>query len=490
MIARLRDVARGTSGGRARGTLLVVGVALLALASAVPFPANATATDGTAAGTNADPATTANRTTGELAFDHTLDRLPDRPGDVRVTVETTVPEGVTSVAIQVPENATVVGTDGYERTDDGRETAWIWDRPDADTDRPTVTYVVGVDRTDDGTRETASTGDWTLFNWRTADVEWRYERSGDSPEPTVVERARAADEGVVGPGYAYLGPSETYSRTVDGETIRLVVPRAAEMEEAPETVLDALATASDDLRIGARNERLTVFVAPEPIDAAGRLSRVEVDGRQDAYVAAAEPLDTPDNAWFHEYVHSRQAYETASEMAWFDDASAEYYAAWLAYEGGHVSREAFYDYVRTDEKRDAVLAASKTATDGASYFKGMRVLAALDAEIREASGGDRTLTVVVRAMNAHEGAVDRTAFADLVADAAGEPRDEWLATYVGTDAAPSIPDYLPESRETAAGDDLREIDDDVWTASPTAKVLFVGGMVLAAWTLHSRRRSD
>jgi hypothetical protein len=349
---------------------------------------------------------------------------------------------------------------------------------------------VNVDRTDDGTREAASTGEWALFNWRAADVEWRYERAGDTPSPAVVERAHAAGEGVVGPGYAYLGPSETYSRTVDGETVRLVVPRAAEMEESPRAVLDALTTASDDLRVGARNERLTVFVAPEPIDASGRLSRAEVDGRQDAYVAADEPLDTPDNAWFHEYVHSRQAYETASGMAWFDDASAEYYAAWLAYEGGHASREAFYDYVRTDEDHDAVLTASESATDDASYFKGMRVLAALDAEIRAASDGDRTLAAVVRAMNAHEGTVDRTALAGFVADVAGDPRDEWLATYVGTSQAPSVPDYLPESRETAVGDDLREMRDDVETAPLTAQFLFVGGLVLAVWTLRSRFGSD
>ncbi|WP_152039674.1 hypothetical protein [Salinigranum salinum] len=486
MIARLRDVASETVGGDARETLLVGGLALLAVTSAIPLPASAAATDETSAAGGVDPATTANRTTGALTFDHTFERLPDRPGDVRVTVETTAPEHVTSVAIQVPENATVVETDGYERTGDDGETAWIWDRSDADTDRPTVSYVVNVDRTDDGTREAASTGEWALFNWRTADVEWRYERVDDTPEPVVVERGHAAGEGVVGPGYAYLGPSETYSRTVDGETIRLVVPQATEMAESPRAVLAALATASDDLRVGARNERLTVFVAPDPIDASGRLSRAEVDGRQDVYVAADEPLDTPDNAWFHEYVHSRQSYETAPGMAWFDDASAEYYAAWLAYEGGHVSREAFYDHVRTDEERDAVLAETESVDDDASYFKGMRVLAALDAEIREASDGDRTLRAVVAAMNAHDREVDRTAFASFVADAAGDPHDEWLATYVGTSQAPPVPDYLPGARETAVDDGVRAMGDDVGAAPLTAQLLFVGGVVLAVWTLRSR----
>ncbi len=264
-----------------------------------------------------------------------------------------------------------------------------------------------------------------------------------------------------------------------------MVPEAAEMAELPDTVADALAEASDDLRVGARNERLTVFVAPAPIDAPGKLSRAQVEGRQDMYVGAGRPLDTADNAWFHEHVHSRQSYETGSGMAWFDDASAEYYAAWLAHEGDHVSREAFYDYVRTDEASDAVLRDTESVTDSASYFKGIRVLAALDGEIRDASDGERTLQDVFVAMNAHEGPVDDEAFATLVEEAAGEPRDEWLATYIGTDAVPAVPDTLGDrTTDRLAAAQLR---DEVGDASLVGAVLFVSALVVGVGTLLTRR---
>lgn len=223
-------------------------------------------------------------------------------------------------------------------------------------------------------------------------------------------------------------------------------------EQCQSSAVASLAGASDDLHVGARNDRLTVSVVPEPIEAAGRLSRAEVDGRQDMYVGADEPLETADSAWFHEYVHSRQSYGTGAGMGRFDDASAEYYAALLAYEDGHVSEAAFYDYVRTDEENDAVLRGSRSVDDDASYFKGMRVLAALDADLREATGRKRTLQSVVRAMNAHDGTVDYGTFATLVAEAAGESRDEWLAAYVGSEAAPSVPDYLERDVDREPGD--------------------------------------
>lgn len=416
-----------------------------------------------------------------LTVTHTFERLPDSPGDVRVTAEADAPRSVSAVTLRPPEDASVVNADGYQRTDDG----WIWERSAA-PETATLAYVVTVDRTEDGTLEATSTGEWALFNWRNADTRWSYSRATDAPEPAVVERGEAAGEGVVGPGYAYLGPYETETRAVDGETIRLVVPETADMAASPVAVVDALARASDSLRVGARNDRLTVFVAPEPIEAAGRLSRAGVDGRRDMSVGADRRLDTADNAWFHEYVHSRQSYEAGPGMAWFEEATAEYYGAWLAYDGGHVSAATFYDYVRTDREGDAVLRESADG-DPATYFKGMRVLAALDAELRDATGGSQTLQSVFRAMNAHTGPVGYETFATLVRDAAGEDRDEWLATYVGTEASPSVPDYLDGRTPTATS----TLTGGRQATEPTplaGVVLFVAGVAVGVATLLLWRR--
>ena len=466
-------------GTETRPAVVAVALVLLVVATAGPVPAAAATT---ASPSGAAEAATATQDENVLTFTHAFERLPDQEGTVRVTVETAVPDSVTGVSVSPPDGADVVETTGYEQTTDG---TWTWDGAASAVDRPTITYVADVDRRDEGTLEATSTGDWALFNWRTADVAWRYSRRADAPEPAVVERGEPVGEGVVGPGYAYLGPYETETRTVDGETIRLVVPAAADMVSSPDAVADALAGASDDLRVGARNERLTVFVAPAPIDAPGKLSRAQVDGRQDMYVGADRPLETADNAWFHEYVHSRQAYEAGSGMRWFDDASAEYYAARLASEGGHVSEAAFVEYVRTDEASDAVLRESRSVTDRASYFKGMRVLAALDVEVREASGGDRTLQDVFAAVNAHDGTVTDETFATLVEETVGEPRDEWLATYVGTDATPTVPDSVAEATTERP---TREMLEPEGQAAPlVGAFLFAGALaVVGALRLHRR----
>ncbi|MEF8806351.1 MAG: hypothetical protein V5A63_20005 [Bacteroides sp.] len=428
-----------------------------------------------------DGVAAATATTDTLTITHTFERLPNRPGDVRVTVEADAPNSVSAITLRPPENASAVEADGYQRTDDG----WIWERSAA-PETATLTHVVTANRTEGGILEATSTGEWALFNWRDADVRWSYSRAADAPEPTVVEQAEAVGEGVVGPGYAYLGPYETETRAVDGETIRLVVPETADMAASPVAVADALARASDSLRVGARNDRLTVFVAPEPIEAAGRLSRAGVGGRRDMSVGADRRLDTADNAWFHEYVHSRQSYEAGPGVAWFEEATAEYYGAWLAYDGSHVSAATFYDYVRTDREGDAVLRESADG-DPATYFKGMHVAAALDAELRDATGGDQTFQSVFRRVNAYNGTVTYETLATLVETVAGESRDGWLATYVGTDALPSVPDYLDERTPTAtpaAGGSQQDAGD----SSVLAVVLFVAALLVGVGTFLFWRR--
>jgi hypothetical protein len=440
----------------------------------------------------------------DLAFVYTFERLPDRPGTVRVHVETTAPDRVSSVTVRPPVGATVESATGYVEAGsdgDGRA-AWTWDRSDggsesesesesspetASTRRTaTITYVAEVNRTDGDDLAGTSTGAWALFNWRRVDLQWAYERPPSTAEPDVTERAvGTAGEGVVGTGYAYLGPAETYGRTVEGERIRLVVPDAAadRMVASPRDVLAALATAARDLDVGGRNERVTVFVAPPPIEAPGRLSRAGPDDRVDAYVRADEPLDTPDNAWLHEYVHGRQDYRPAETLAWLDDGLAEYYAALLTYEQGRTSETAFYEYVRTDESADAILSEAAFG-ESASYEKGRRVAAALDAVVRADSEGLRSLQDVVARLNDADGRVDRETLRDAVAGAAGSDHDEWVTRYTTTPATPPVPATL----DPAVDDDGGDVAGRVAAAPPLGQVLFVLGVGLTAIAAVSIRR--
>ena len=394
-----------------------------------------------------------NASTETLSFEYTFGRLPDRPGRVEVSVTTAVPGNVTTVSVELPANAMVRSLDGYANTDDPGEL--VWHRSANGTDRPRISYTVGVNETDDGALEDVDVGAWALFNWREVDLQWAYDREVDTPEPTVVERqAGTVGPGVVGPAIAYLGPYETETRTVGGERIRLVVPAAAPVV-APAATADALAAASDDLRVGGQSEVVTVYVAPDPIEATGRTARAGNGRAVDAFVAADEPLRTVDNAWLHEYVHTRQTYRSGPALVWFDDASAEYYAAVLAYRQGLATKWAVYEYIRTDRGHDATLSETDSGDD-ATYFKGMRVLAAADAGVRAATDGRQTAQAVFRALNAHEGVVTRETFVTALSDTAGDPREEFVRRYVDTDAAPAVPIYL-DSQNVTTGKNATDV---------------------------------
>jgi hypothetical protein len=426
-------------------------------------------------------------TADPLVFEYTFARLPDRPGEVRVTVTVTAPTTVTEVGVQPTANATLVSAEGFESVTAEGDREFRWERGDEGSATASLTYDTSVNRTDDGTVEAVDTGEWALFNWQSTD-RWRYAREAGTERPPTVERATVAGEGVAGAAYAYLGPHESYTRRVAGEELRLVVPAAAEMAVEPTTVADALARAARDLRVGGRHAHLNVFVAPDPVEASGRLSRTELDGTQDMFVGADERLDTPDNAWFHEYVHSRQAYETGPAVDWLDDGLAEYYAALLTHEQGRISERAFYDYVRTERYADSVLAETESVTDPASYFKGMRVLAALDARLRAASDGDRTLEDVFRAVNDHPGTVTLATLTDIATTDDG-PDATWVERHVTTSAAPSVPDFLPDDRTTSAVDgEVGDVVDAAVAAPPVSQVLFAAGLACGVGTLLFRRR--
>lgn len=144
-------------------------------------------------------------------------------------------------------------------------------------------------------------------------------------------------------------------------------------------------------------------------------------------------LDEIEQTWVHEYVHLTQRLSVAPEMAWFVEASANYLAGLHQLYEGTVRFGAFYE--RYDRDLDGPAPVDRGSLGGYAVD---RVLCGLDAEIRRASG-DRTLLAVVRAMNDHDGRIDRGTFAALVADAAGTSLDGWLDRHLTRSPAAAIP---------------------------------------------------
>ena len=348
---------------------------------------------------------------------------------VRVTATFHAPN--TTLRVRLPNGADSVVADGFVRADGQFD--YRLEGPAS----ATLSYTVSVrdERSEYGGRNTAATDTWALF--RRHRVEPEVVASGK--EWSVTERYADDWRGIAGADVAYWGPHERYERRAGGQQITLVVPAAADVP--PDRVLDALAATATSLRVGARNDRVTVFVAPDPVRRGGLTSGWEADGAQDIWVHEASSLSNPNDVWVHEYVHTRQDYVASDRVAWFREASAEYYGALFAYRQGRVSFGAFKAYLRSvGPTANATVDAPDTwRTRDVPYEKGAMVAAALDARIRTASDGERSLQWVIARMNTHDGPVTDDDFRRFVERAAGRPLDDWFDRYVNGSALPTLP---------------------------------------------------
>jgi hypothetical protein len=357
--------------------------------------------------------------------EHTVG-MTDESGAVDVTTTVFVPDGTAGLRVTIPSGTDVYATDGFARVDDR---TYEWTRS---TDEPSLSYTmegnVTVDRGAGERHLFAVTDDWAIVRSPQVGI-----RTASGPAEAD-ERYRVDGAGAAGPHITYLGPHTTRVRDA-GQRFRLVVPAAANMTATPAAALDSLAHASRRISFGDRDEVVFVVVAPTSVPwAATGLQR----GEADLWIRDVQSVDTARNAWIHEYVHTRQDYEPTAETRWSVEGMAEYYAAVLPYEAGHVSFNRFRVTLasgRGDAYDDVVLAEPSTWEDGeGDYVKGALVWGALDRRLH-AVFGDGMDAVVARF---GDGAVSQSEFLDAVAA-------------VGT---PGVRSDARESTETTASPEL------------------------------------
>ncbi|WP_436910500.1 hypothetical protein [Halosimplex marinum] len=397
----------------------------------------------------------------------TYRRTPNATGTILATHRYRVRSNVSALVVYNYTGARVVNATGFDGRANGR---WTWD---GNATAPSVTLRVSVNRSSRqfGGLRWVDTGEWTLANPRT-DFAYRDARLDRwvyswQASADVDRRTRVGDggRGFAGPSIVYLGGFESTTANATAQRIRLVRPAAAEMADDPERVLRVLSTASAQLRVGARDSVVNAFAGPAPLRHGGTAATGH-GGHQDFWVSAGSDAGAPPNTWIHEYVHTRQLFVLASEMAWFREASASYYAAVVSVRVPPARPDEFDRFRETLGNRygeNATLTdRSSWSTTYVPYAKGTRVLAALDGRIRAATGGDRTLQAVFRRLNGHDGLVTYDDFAATVANVSGESHREWLDDHV-RGGAPVSPPESPYAY-TAPGSDF-DADGDGLTAA-------------------------
>jgi acyl dehydratase len=338
-----------------------------------------------------------------------------------------------------------------------------------------VTFAVDVNATGFGDTEAADVGPWALAR---AHPTFYYD---DSTNLTVADRSvegkRVSYGGGVAAetyGYVFIGDQTTATFQGDGQTIQVVKPAAASTRPGLTAMGHELVRMSERLDVGERDERVTAFVAPDPVREGGRAYGTAF------WMGDGEPARDANPTLLHEYVHTRQVLSRSGYVSgqtnsseWFIEASASLYETLLAWQFNHSS---FADF-RTnawDVPSRVVLANQSTYYDAGGnrvspgYEEGMAVLASLDYRIRAATDGRKSFRDVFREVNrqARNGTVTATALQSIAESVAGRSFETFFDRYVRSRAIPSPPadpsvypgETVPVTGSVGSSD-ARSVDD-------------------------------
>ncbi|RLM48172.1 hypothetical protein DVK00_06650 [Haloarcula sp. Atlit-47R] len=365
-----------------------------------------------------------------IGVEYAIDREPNQTGHVRVTATIDRPRHVTGLSVRTPAEATVHRTDGLQSNGDRWRLSGA-----ARTARLTYTVPVGLS-TAFGQR-TADTHNWTLLARQEVSLRARW-RWHVGPRPTWNESLALAPgrSGVAGRTAAYIGPHGTETKTVDGDRITLIVPAASELRPDRDAILDSISHAKRASTAGRDHDHIRVFVAPNELASGGYAPS---NGEPDVIVNAGEPVRSPVNVWVHEYRHTRQTFEATPEMVWLEEGSADYHTAALTYAAGDIGQDRFRDRVTTERYETADLTRPDSWDGpGPQYHKGTRVVAAIDARLRQTTDGRRTFEAVLGRLMQQDDRVTLALFAETVSAVAGTDLDAFVRRAVTGDA-PSVP---------------------------------------------------
>ena len=430
-------------------TALLVLVAFVPAAAATPDETSPRAGAGDAVETASDATAASSRDgsrTGASAWQvadsdtitvlQSFELTPNESGSVGVRLSYTIPDRVRSLETTVPENATVTRAAGFRRVNG---TTYEWD---GESTTPVLSYRRTPNETINRSGPESATGrylgvdagEWALFTRSATPTEWTYV---GTPPVTFRRDTRTAGPGAAGDWLVYLGEVETVERTTNDQTIRLVVPERASMAESPEAVLSSLSNASNALRVGDRDENVFVLAAPTGGNVTWGARGYQI-GDADMWVQDTERLDTAENIWLHEYVHSRQAFTPTEQTRWLVEASAVYYAASLTLEQDRIDFEAYRSRLGAGAAPvydEIILAAPSTWTDSADYYRGPLVAGRIDEQARLATGDERTLQDAMRLLNSRERPVSQASLLSAVERAGGQQSRSLTAAYTESTAA-------------------------------------------------------
>ena len=358
------------------------------------------------------------------------------PETVRYDLSLSAPPGTERLVVVFRGPVTVAEAPGFERATAVNATRLRWTG-----ERPAAVSVTVPASASGG----AADSGWAFGRGPFVEVQWAADGTVQRSWPLLDRTGPVAGEGVVGDRYALVGAHEVTERSAGDRRVRVVVPAGVTPAARPGAVAAALADAAWRLDVGDADESLLAFAVADPDHRGGEA----LPAHDEFWVHAGMGLADPENVWLHEYVHARQSFRLATEMRWFREASAEYYAARLSYEQGLVGRGEMRSHLGGPPSRATLTDPGTWTCPAVPRRKGARTLAVLDRKIRAESDGHRSLQDVFRRLNDHDGPVTYDAFVQTVSEVAGRPMDDWLDAHVA--GSEPVADQYPPAPLLGAG---------------------------------------
>jgi predicted nucleic acid-binding Zn ribbon protein len=390
----------------------------------------------------------------------------DSAGTVSLYAEYEIPSNLRSLTLAFPDYLSPEETAGFSHTDRHR---CEWDEA---TQNPWIQFRYGVNRTSVGGYEFVDTGGWAILKYPPINLSWRH--VGESVELSRTYGVRGTGITSSDGSLVYLGPHREERFRAGGQRFRLAIPDRASLTPSLADVQASLSHASTALDVGGRNDEVIVVAAPASVDWGWGGLQSGVNG---FWALASSRVNRPANTWVHEYIHTRQEWERHNSTDWLVEGTTKYYAALLTFLEGRISFDDFRDYLATDRHGDSVLVDPEQWTSPNAYYtKGRRVMAALDAEIRRVTGGDRTFQDAFRRINDLDGDFTHDDLRGVLERVTGHDFDPWLSKYVERARSPPVPDdearFVGDAPSPGTGpiSDDDDVDDDGPVTTTTCSV--------------------
>lgn len=146
------------------------------------------------------------------------------------------------------------------------------------------------------------------------------------------------------------------------------------------------------------------------------------------------------STWLHEFIHTEQLFSLSEEMAWFTEASADYFNLLALLHFSELEFDSFYEeYADFVADQPVAEIGSKNVFPPRLAYDASSIVAALDAIIRQQTE-KKTVVNVFQRMNNSSGEITFAGFTDIVAEVIGERLDTWLESNIREEANVTIPE--------------------------------------------------